>query len=92
MRQRYRIIIETLERELEIFPKNTIFIEKEIQNIHKKIRSLLSGLYTYCDQLIVVGFNSHNCGITHNRKYLPPSLQRLDSLPARVIRGGSRKN
>lgn len=89
MRKKYTYIIEKFERELERFPENIISLDGELKNRYKRVRSLLSSLVTYCDQLILVGFNSQCYDIPLIRKYLPSSLQRFDTLPRRVIKKGN---
>ena len=89
MRQKFKIILQNLENELEIIPKNCLFLEKEIINRHKKIKSLLSSLYIYCDQLITISFNGQKYDLPLIKRYLPSSLQKFDSLPNKVIKKGN---
>ena len=42
----------------------------------------------YCDQLIVLGFNSQKYDIPLIKNYLPSSLARLDDMPRFVVKKG----
>ena len=53
---------------------------------YKKMKSLLSSLSKYCDQLVVLGFNSQKYDVPLIRRYLPSSLERLDTIPSFVIK------
>ena len=82
MRKKYKVTIDKLEGMVSMYANNP-----EAGN--KRFRSLLSALYTYCDQLIVIGFNSQRYDIPLIRKYLPASLRRFDSLPYKIIKKGN---
>ena len=53
---------------------------------YKKMKSLLPSLSKYCDQLVVLGFNSQKYDVPLIRRYLPSSLERLDTIPSFVIK------
>ena len=89
MREKYSKVIEKLTNEVERFPKNGLFISKEQEFRYRKVRSLLTGLTRYCDQLIIIGFNSQKYDIPLIRQYLPSSLQRFEQLPKHVIKKGT---
>ena len=60
--------------------------KKSIEKLLKKYKRLLRKFFKYCDQLIVIGFNSQGYDIPLIRKYLPSSLAKLDKLPRFVIK------
>ena len=76
--------ISNLEEMLETASSKSV--QKYNENQYKKFKSLHTALCTYCDQLIVIGFNSQNYDIPLIRRYLPSTLERLDSLPSFVIK------
>lgn len=79
LRQKYSITIQSLEKRLNEINDPT---DKE----YKKVQTLYSGLIKYCDQLVIIGFNSQKYDIPLIRRYLPSSLHRLDSNPSFVIK------
>ncbi len=60
-------------------------------NIHKlkQHQSMLPELEKYCNQLIIIGFNSQRYDLPLIKRYLPSSLKRLDTLPELVIKKNS---
>ena len=53
---------------------------------HHEYLTLEYGFERYCDRLPVNGYNSQRYDIPLIRRYLPSSLERLDTLPNLVIR------
>ena len=88
MRNKFEPILSTLQARVDIFKMLHPDYDKdslEVRNF-KRMNSLLSSLQKYCDQLPVIGFNSQRYDIPLIKRYLPASLQRLDSLPHFIIR------
>ena len=54
----------------------------------KKLKKIWSKLQLYCDQLIVLGFNSQKYDIPMIKNYLPSSLTRRDDMPRFVVKKG----
>ena len=85
MRQKYKSTIEKLEQKinetLENNPAGDGF-EKKI----KRYKSLLSSLLLYCDQLVIIGFNSQKYDLPLIKSYLISSLRRFDTLPQKIIK------
>ena len=65
-------------------------METENQSVHSRQlrihKSLLGSLAKYCDQLVIIGFNSQKYDVPLIKKYLPSSLERLDTIPSFVIK------
>ena len=83
MRKKYesaiRIIEEKINNNLEINHEGD---EKRL----KKYKSLLSSLLSYCDQLVIIGFNSQKYDLPLIKSYLVSSLRRFDTLPEKIIK------
>ena len=78
MREKFQWVIDGLEQDICKNPENV-----------KKYQTLLNSLLKYCDQLVVVGFNSQKYDIPLIKRYLPSSLQSFDSLPKCIIKKGN---
>ena len=79
--------ITEVEGELEI--PNDQLVQFQKARYLKKLKTLKSSLENYCNQLIILGFNSQRYDIPLIKRYLPSSLKRLDSLPSWVIKKGN---
>ena len=94
MRKKFDYVIDKIRTEIdqieEANPDITkkLILDKEhyVCRRYKKMTSLLASVLKYCDQLIILGFNSQRYDIPLIRRYLPSSLKRLDSLPNFVIK------
>ena len=73
--------LQDCEVDNEIPPSNELMKKKL-----NKYKTLLSKLTTYCDQLVVIGFNSQRYDIPLIKEYLPSSLRKFDSIPRFVIK------
>ena len=52
----------------------------------KRMKSVRTSLGSYCDKLVVLGFNSQKYDIPLIKKFLPISLAKLDVLPKFVVK------
>ena len=87
MRKKFQWVFDILEEKLQSFEAE----EEETQS--DKDKAKIKELYilqrefiNYCDKLPVIGFNSQRYDLPLIKRYLPSSLERLDSLPDFVIR------
>ena len=99
MREKFSYIIDPLNSEIEQLTES-IQEYKELRRRdeepcddeiidtkrYKKVKTLLRTLEKYCDELIILGYNSQKYDIPLIRRYLPSSLERYDVLPNRVIK------
>ena len=91
MQEKHQIILEALYNRLEELDDELECVNSEEINIKlnaekKKYKTLYNSLMKYCNQLIIIGFNSQKYDIPLIRKYLPSSLKRLDTTPSFIIK------
>ena len=91
MRKKFDEVFKLLNREIaELEEKLEIPSDGDLYKLnekrYKKLKSLLASLSKYCDQLVVLGFNSQKYDVPLVRRYLPSSLERLDAIPSFVIK------
>ena len=83
MREKFQEILDQLD-------ENVTGLEDaksdEGKRKYQEIKTLKCQFETYCDRLPVIGFNSQRYDLPLIKRYLPSSLERLDSLPKMVIR------
>ena len=81
MREKFQRILDTLHQKKEYYEQKM----KECKDLVKSFNyysTLYCDFVRYCDRLPVLGFNSQGYDIPLIRKYLPSSLNRLDTLPS----------
>ena len=83
MRDKFEEIFNVLDEKLTALEN---LKSEEGKNKYNEIKTLKCGLERYCDQLPVIGFNSQRYDLPLIKRYLPYSLQKLDTLPEMVIR------
>ena len=92
MRAKFQWVFDTLTKGKEFYRE--LVKSKNQKNVkcdedmrkYNQYSALLCDFQQYCDRLPVIGFNSQRYDIPLIRRYLPSSLERLDSLPGLVIR------
>ena len=85
MREKFQWVFDILEEKLQSFEEEETQSDEEKAKI-KELNTLQCDFMNYCDKLPVVGFNSQRYDLPLIKRYLPLSLERLDSLPDFVIR------
>ena len=94
MQSKFAWIIESLQAKLDMFEERypetskKLFFDSDKKEVreYKNNKSLLRAVQKYCRQLPILGFNSQKYDIPLIRRYLPSSLERLDTLPDFVIK------
>ena len=82
MRAKFHDVLSTLNEHLELNEKLT---SEKGKAKFREYKALKSEFERYCDKLPVVGFNSQRYDLPLIKRYLPSSLERLDTLPNLVI-------